>query len=190
MRRALWVCLVSAALGALVEPAEASTLPQADFYSNLRYFGLGAGNDNVAASLDLPFSDELMFGGSISLPGFGLGYARIPLWDVHGVYQFVDGGKHDLSIAGIFGAWGGSRWSGDSFTNLELGFGLAFPFTNRLTGRFNLIVPYYGTIPGPYYYTFGGPASGAELGYLFSSKLEGTLGVNGHGSILGLTIRF
>jgi hypothetical protein len=172
------------------EPAAASTLPQADFNLNVRYFGLGVGNDNVAASLDLPFSREFMVGGSISLPGFGYGFARIPLWDVHGVYQFVGGGRRDLSIAGVFGAWGGSRWSGDSFTNLELGFGLAFPFTNRFTGRFNLMVPYYGTIPGPYYYTFGGPASGAELGYLFSPKVEGTLGVNGQGSVLGLTIHF
>ncbi|MGE5707435.1 MAG: hypothetical protein ACM3YO_03805 [Bacteroidota bacterium] len=181
--------LTALAVLLLATPAAASTMPKVDFNSAVRYFGLGLGNDNLSASLDVPIAGNFMLGGSIGLPGlFGI-TSPYPLWDLRGVYQFVDGARRDLSIGGIAGLWGG-RWFNDQFTHLELGFGLAYPFTPQLVGRLNLMVPYYGSQPGPYYFGFGGPAAGAEIGYTFNYKVDGTLGVTGQGTLLGLSIRF
>lgn len=181
--------LAALATGVLATPALASTLPQADFPANRRLLGIGAGSDNVSVSLDVPLSTALSIGGSVNLPGVGIGTSRL-IYDVRGLYQFIDGGRRNLSIAGILGFWG-THWYGGGFTNnLELGFGLAYPFTQQITGRLNLIVPYYGILEGPYYFTLGGPAAGLEIAYLFNPQIEGTLGVNGQGGLLGLNIRF
>lgn len=182
--------LAAFAVGLCALPVAASTLPQADFPANHRLLGIGAGNDNISVSLDVPLSTNLSLGGSVNLPGVGVGTNRA-IYDVRGMYRFVDGGRRNLSIAGILGFWGTHWYGSTSFiNNLELGFGLAYPFTHQITGRLNLVVPYYGTVAGPYYFTFGGPAAGLEVGYLFNPNLEGTLGANGQGGILGLNIRF
>lgn len=94
-----------------------------------------------------------------------------------------------LSLSGILGVWGTSRFDDfnkSRWAGLELGVGLAYRFTPQLTGRLNLVPGLiYPFGPGRFtdYYA---PAGGIELAYRFSSSLEGTIGYNGQGDILGL----
>lgn len=182
----VWLCLASS-------PVLASTLPRADIGGqDARYFGLGVGN-GLSVSVDVPLNASLTLGASL---GTGLFGGAFPTeYDLRVVYDFVRGAAHGLSIAGVVGVWGAPGAAG--FTGpfglspgLEVGFGLAYPFTPQLTGRLNLMVPYYGLFAGPYYMGFGGPSGGLELGYRFRRYLEATLGSNGHGNLLGLKMDF
>ena len=176
---ALAACLFTAL------PAAASTMPRADFGGiNARYFGIGIGN-GLGVSLDVALNRQFSLGGSI---GSGvLGTIEANRYDIRGLYAFVPGGRRNLSIAGILGLWGGTSYSTQY---LEVGVGLAYPFTPLLTGRLNLVVPFYGLLAGPYYNTWGGPAGGIELAYKFQPHLEGTIGSNGQGNLLGLKLDF
>lgn len=186
--------LLGSLLGlAIALPAAASTMPRADMAGHDdRYFGVGIGN-GLSVSLDAPLNRQLTLGGSI---GTGVLWDNtLARYDVRAVYDFVNGGRRNLSIAGILGVWGTNPpfinpYGTQGWPVLEVGFGLAYPFTRRLTGRLNLIVPYYGSIAGPYYYFFSGPAGGAELAYAFTPAVEGTIGVNGQGNLLGLKMNF
>lgn len=166
-------------------PALASTMPRADFGgADGRYFGVGLGN-GLSVSLDAAVNRQFSLGGSI---GTGvLGYVEASRYDIRALYAFVPGGRRSLSIAGILGLWGGTTYPSQY---LEIGVGLAYPFTSAFTGRLNLVVPFYGLLAGPYYNTWGGPAGGLELAYKFQSSLEGTIGSNGQGNLLGLKIAF
>ncbi|MNX83720.1 hypothetical protein D3C86_1154940 [compost metagenome] len=170
-------------------PALASTMPRADIAGkDSRYFGLGIGN-GLSASVDFALNKDVTLGASL---GTGLYQAEYSRFDIRLLYDFVNGGRRNLSVAGIIGLWGGSRWgSAYSFApGIEIGFGLAYPFTRELTGRLNLVVPYYGLSGGPYYDLFGGPSGGVELAYKFQPHIEGTIGSNGQGNLLGLKLNF
>lgn len=182
-----------AMLGALALPAAASTLPRADITGrDMRYFGLGVGHA-LGVSADVAMGPQWTLGASL---GSGFWNDWEPYrYDARAVYSFVNGGRTGLSIAGILGLWGGTG----QFQNPyglgrapvpEVGFGLAYPFTPDLVARLNLIVPYYGQIPGPYFYMFGGPSGGLEVGYRVRPYLEATVGVNGQGSYLGTKLDF
>lgn len=169
--------------------AEASTLPRADFSRGQRVLGLGVGN-GISASVDVALQSNLTLGAAIGAGVYGFDTSR---WDVRMLYQFVNGGRRNLSVAGLLGIWGDTGYRNRPLglaPGLEIGFALSFPFTRDLTGRLNLAVPYYGSLEGPYFNAFGGPSAGAELGYRFQPHLEGTLGVNGMGSLLGLKLNF
>lgn len=170
---------------AIALPASASTMPRADFGgADARYFGVGIGN-GLGVSLDVGLNRQFSLGGSV---GTGvLGFVEASRYDIRAVYAFVPGGRRNLSIAGILGLWGGTTYQSQY---LEIGVGLAYPFTPAFTGRLNLVVPFYGLLAGPYYNTWGGPAGGLELAYKFQSNLEGTIGSNGQGNLLGLKIGF
>lgn len=180
-------------LGALALPAAASTLPRADITSrDMRYFGLGAGHA-LSVSADAAMGPQWTLGASL---GSGFWNDRESYrYDVRAVYSFVNGGRTGLSIAGILGLWGGAQ----EFQNPyhlgkipvpEVGFGLAYPFSGDFVVRLNLIVPYYGQIPGPYFYMFGGPSGGLELGYRVRPYMEATVGINGQGNYLGMKLDF
>jgi len=181
-----------ASLAGLAQSAGASTMPRADLGGRNNYFGIGLGN-GVSASVDLGLTRQLTLGGSI---GTGLlGYSEPNRYDIRLLYDFIAGGRHNLSVAGIIGLWGGSYWSWANTPfnlapGIEVGVGLAYPFTPRFTGRLNLVVPYYGITGGPYYNYWGGPSGGLELAYKFQPHLEGTLGTNGQGNLLGLKLDF
>ena len=87
----------------------------------------------------------------------------------HYMYQFVEGNRNTPNVAGIFGAF-----ANKSGLRPELGVALSHPFSERVTGRANIVY---------------GPSCGAELGYKFSPTVEGTIGVTGLG-LLGLGFRF
>lgn len=181
------IALTASCLFAL--PAAASTMPRADMAGkDARYFGLGIGN-GLSASVDVGLSKDVTLGASL---GTGLYQGEYSRFDVRMLYDFVNGGRRGLSVAGILGLWGGSRW-GTAYSlapGVEIGFGLAYPFTRQLTGRLNLVVPYFGLAGGPYYDLFGGPSGGVELAYKFQPHIEGTIGSNGHGNLLGLKLNF
>lgn len=168
--------------------ADASTMPRADFTRGSRVLGVGAGN-GIGASVDVAVQPNLSLGGAIASGVYGFDSTR---WDVRMLYQFVNGGRRNLSVAGLLGVWGDSRYQRPLglAPGIEIGFALSFPFTRELTGRLNLAVPYYGTLGGPYFNAFGGPSAGAELGYRFQPHIEGTLGVNGMGGLLGAKLNF
>lgn len=172
------------ALVILIAPsAWASTLPKADF-GDRGYLGVGVG-PAVGASYDARLSRELLVGasvGSILWPG-----PTSTRYDLRALYRFVDGGRTSLSIAGILGAWGDTAfaaplgWPG----GIEIGFGLSVPITHDLTGRLNLLVPYYQVPSTHFFDVFYGPSGGIELGYKITPWIEATLGLNGSGGIAG-----
>jgi hypothetical protein len=76
-----------------------------------------------------------------------------------------------------------------SFTGYDpfIGVALAYAFTPQLTGRLNVAAA-FATTAG---FGFNGTrASGIELGYKFTSNLEGTIGANGRGDFIGLKLSF
>ncbi|MBU6427925.1 MAG: hypothetical protein KGR26_02850 [Cyanobacteria bacterium REEB65] len=174
-------------LGLWAWPARASTMPAADFQPGTRTVGVGVGFGG-GLSVDAALTPNLLAGLSTSW------LASPPVggrFDAHVLYQFVNGGKTGLSIAGIVGLWGDTSLPGGPFPYLppiEGGFGLAYPFTPRLVGRLNLVVPLFK--PTRPFDIFGGPAAGLELGYRFRPNLEGTLGLNGQGNLLGARFVF
>ncbi len=87
----------------------------------------------------------------------------------HYMYQFVKGDRNTPNVAGIFGAF-----ANRSGLRPELGIALSHPFSERVTGRANIVY---------------GPSWGLELGYKFTPTVEGTIGVTGLG-LLGLGFRF
>ncbi len=171
-----------------ISDAAASTMPRADFTRGSRVLGLGLGN-GIGASIDVTVRPDLSLGGAIGSGVYGYDTTR---WDAHLLYLFVNGGRRNLSVAGLLGIWGDTGYRGTLglAPGLEIGFALSFPFTRELTGRLNLAVPYYGNLGGPYVNAFGGPSAGVELGYRFQPHLEGTLGMNGLGGLLGAKLNF
>lgn len=187
----LKILAMMALVGAVALPAAASTLPRADIQRpDMRTFGLGLGHA-LSVSADVALNERLTLGASL---GSGLWNDPEPYrYDVRAVYGLVSGGRTGLSIAAILGLWGGTTFRNPyNLGNLpvpEVGFGLSYPFMD-FVARLNLIVPYYGQIAGPYYYMFGGPSGGLELGYRVRPYMEATLGINGQGNYLGLKLDF
>lgn len=147
-------------------PALASTMPKADFGGSPT-LGLGVGY-GVGVSIDAPISPLL----SIGIAGHFNRFSQV-YGDARLLYKLVHGGG-GLTLDLLAGAgYGGGI---DPF----IGVALAYPFTNRLTGRLNVGI-------NPLAYT-SYSASGLELGYKFSNTLEGTIGVNGLNDVLGLKL--
>ncbi|HEY9720488.1 MAG TPA: hypothetical protein V6D47_00630 [Oscillatoriaceae cyanobacterium] len=182
MRHTTPLLTAAVAWALMAGPALASSMPHADFSHNTLGLGLGSG---IAASADFPLNRDWMLGVAANLSYFGTFGNFGSSVDVHALYKILRGtgsaGKLDLDILG--GVQGFSTTSFDPF----IGVALAYPFTPRLTGRLNLALGLPGLFPGGWGVV--GP-SGIELGYKFSSRLEGTIGENGHGDVLGLSYAF
>lgn len=178
---------VALATGLWAPSALASTLPAADFQPGARTIGAGIGFGG-GVSFDDAFAPNLSAGLSASWlvsPPVG------DRFDLHLLYQFINGGATGLSISGIVGLWADTSLPGGPFPYMppvEAGFGIAYPFAPHLVGRLNLVVPLFS--PTRPFDVFGGPAAGLELGYRFRPDLEGTLGLNGQGNLLGARLTF
>lgn len=169
----------------LTGPVQASTLPKAEVDHSAFVFALGP-----SIALDFKLAPQVSLGGSLGLPflveGFNNGVNS--RYDVRVMYRFLQ--QSGFSLSGIFGVWGNANFSNTQLSRwvgLELGLGLAYKFTPQLTGRLNLVGGYnfFGG-RGFNFYDYYPPASGFELGYKLNPNLEGTLGYNGQGDILGL----
>lgn len=177
-RTALALATTALALGVAALPAQASSMPKADFDRNT--FGLGLGN-GVSLSLDFPINRDLSLGGSLSAPGFVASN-----FDFRLLYKLLHGGRSNLTLALLAGVQAyGPRFGTISGYAPMIGVGLAYPFTPQLTGRLNVVAG-FGGIWG---WNSLGP-SGIELAYRFTPSLEGTIGANGRGDFLGLKLSF
>lgn len=176
--------------------ASASSLPGADIDNTELGVGFGAG---LSLGLDVPINSAggtLGFSAATAFPYgpyyYDDGYAYLPRFSVRYLHPLIDdssGFQLDL-LVGVIGSADWSRnYSGWPVPlGPQVGVAMALPFTDRLTGRLNLALGY-----GPYWWggrQFGSPASGIELAYKFSEAVEGTIGVNGYGDLLGLNIVF
>lgn len=177
-RKALVLAATVLALGATALPAQASSMPKADFDRNT--LGLGLGN-GVSLSLDFPVNRDLSLGGSLSLPQFRAGN-----FDLRLLYKLIHGGRSNLTLALLAGvqAYGPTFGTFSTYQPM-VGIGLAYPFTSQLTGRLNVVAGF----GGGWGWNNLGP-SGIELGYRFTPNLEGTIGANGRGDFLGLKFAF
>ncbi|MBI6547088.1 MAG: hypothetical protein HY692_09855 [Cyanobacteria bacterium NC_groundwater_1444_Ag_S-0.65um_54_12] len=177
------VAVISISLTLLVaKSATASMLPPADFKPTSRTVGIGLGYGGGVA-VDLGIERNLS-------AGISFGYLAAPIgnrFDLRLLYQFVNGESKSLTIAGIIGLWADTGFADSPFPflpPLEGGFALSYPITPQLITRLNLVVPLFS--PRRPFDIFGGPAAGVELGYRLRPNLEGTIGLNGQGNLIGL----
>jgi hypothetical protein len=193
MHRAI-AALAALALTLAVSPlARASSLPRVDFGEKpLLGVGLGA-NQNWATSgslsLDVPFADTFLLGGSIA--------TRIDgsvNFDLRGMYRFIEGGKEGPTVAGILGVWGAPGQAGFTLPGQVaplVGFGLAYPATDQVDLRLNLAYSPFFQYTHEFLTFIGGPPlAGVEVSYQLTPIMEVTLGVNGRGDFLGANLAF
>lgn len=179
MKKLVLSLAAAASVLAATTPAFASSMPKADFGRN-NTLGLGVGN-GVSFSLDFPLSNMLSLGGALSAERFSANTLDLRL-----LYKLIPGGhqKLYLDLMGGIQIYGPSFGSFNAFDPF-IGVALAYPFTPQLTGRLNVAAA-FGTVGG-----FNATrASGLELGYKFTSNLEGTIGANGRGDFIGLKFGF
>lgn len=175
------LALAGALVAGTALPASASSLLAADLSRNT--FGLGVG-DGVSLSLDFPLSSRFSLGGSLNAGGFFINRSTtwIGNFDLRGQYQLIERSPLTLSIIAGVAAYA-PGFVNPGFAPF-VGVGLAYPFTRQLTGRLNLLA---GFGPGGFY---ANSPYGFELAYKFTPAIEGTLGYNGRGDVLGLKIGF
>jgi hypothetical protein len=177
-------------------PVWASSLPRVDFGTR-PLIGLGFGSNQTlqaggSLSIDVPVNESFMLGGAAaSTFGGGLNY------DVRGVYRFIVGAQGSgPSIAAIVGLWGQPGLASFQTTFGAapfVGFGMAYPITDRFTARLDLAyAPFfdYASANETFVFLGGPPTSGVEVGYRLMSNLEATLGINGRGDFLGASYTF
>jgi hypothetical protein len=173
MTRNVLAASVMAATLLVSSPALASTMPKADFGGS-PVLGLGVGY-GVGVSFDAPVSSQL----SLGVAGH-FAYFNTVHGDLRLLYKLLHGGG-GLTLDLLAGAGYGGVPSANAYAfSPFVGVALAYPFTNRFTGRLNVGINPLN--PG------GVTASGIELGYKFSNTLEGTIGGNGLGDFLGLKL--
>lgn len=176
MRKALLAALAAQTAAAFAAPAAlASTMPGADD-RRATIFGTGFGT-GLGMSVDGPITGDTRLG-----IGFGLSVplATVPSYDMR-LAHWVRTGIARMDASLIAGAYG----LGPTLPiAAELGVALGYEITPRLMLRGNLIA---GTnfVSG----LMWAPIAGAELGYAFTSMLEGSLGYNGRGEIVGFRLR-
>ncbi len=176
MRNLLLVAIAAQSAAALAAPsALASTMPAADD-RHMTIFGTGFGT-GLGMSVDGPLSGDTRLGLAF---GLSVPLATIPNYDVR-LAHWVRTGISRLDTSLLAGAYGlGSVMP----IAAELGVGLGYELTPRLMLRGNVVA-------GSNFVTglLWAPISGVELAYAFTANLEGTLGYNGRGEIVGFRIR-
>lgn len=165
----------------------ASSLPNAEISQKL---GIGTG---PSISVDLKLGSQTSLGLAFGSPIYR-GIFTSGLYDARLTQNFIDQGKFHLS--GLIGVTGNPSFNSSYIGSLfggELGVALSYKFLPALTGRLNLVggfpIDDFGKF-SRYYYNFVAPSSGIELGYKFTSNIEGTIGANGQGDFLGLNVYF
>jgi hypothetical protein len=173
----LAVCVAAAAL-LLAPVASQASIPDADIHAHVNQGGFGM-LSGVYGRADFALDDRSAVGGYFGTDPNDLyftdyGYAdhrfgSNTLVGGHYMYEFVEGSRHEPSVAGIFGAFANRHG-----LRPEIGAALSYPFDARWTGRANIVY---------------GPSWGFEMAYRFSPSVEGTFGITGMG-VLGLGFRF
>lgn len=164
-------CLVAVATAL---PAQASSMPRADFGSRPT-LGLAVGN-GLSIGLDVPLSQAVSLGASFNA---GFAWTRNTNIDIRLLYKLVsaDRGRFQLDLLAGAQGYGPGSFTFSTFEPI-VGVATAYDLTPQLSLRGNLatgLVNRGGVGP-----------SGIELGYRFSPTLEGTIGANGRGDVIGL----
>lgn len=172
--------LAGAAVTALfgwTAPARA-VIPDANIVAGVNRGGLGL-ISGVYGQADFPLSERSALGGYFGFDHNDLFFGDFESGDDafdddlvlggHYMVQFVEGTRRAPSVAGIFGLF-----ANRAGLRPEIGLGLSHAFDSQWTGRANLVY---------------GPSWGFEVGYRFSSRVEGTFGITGLG-VVGLGFRF
>lgn len=169
-------------------PSFASSLPDGDISQK---FGVATG---PSISADFKLNPRTSLGFSLGTP-FYRGFFASGNYDVRLLYKFTEQSK--FSISGLIGLAGNQYFRGNiagAPIGIEAGVAMAYQFTPQFAGRLNLVggVPFlgYGSWGPNAFWNYVAPASGAEIAYKFNRNLEGTLGFNGQGDLLGLNIAF
>jgi hypothetical protein len=173
------VWIAAALTLALLAPARSgASIPDADIHQGVNSAGFGM-ISGAYGHADFGISERSAVGGYLGTDPNDLFFGDFDAGDRsfnsntvvggHYMYQFVEGGEHSPNVSGIFGAF-----ANRDGLRPELGFGLSYPLSDRVTGRANVVY---------------GPSWGFELGYRFNPSVEGTIGVTGMG-MLGLGFRF
>jgi hypothetical protein len=169
-------------------PSFASTMPDADITQKI---GIGTG---PSVSIDFKLNPKTSLGFSLGSP-FYKGLFVTGNYDLRLLYKFIDQNKFALS--GLIGLAGDQPFvqnrDGSPF-GIEAGIAMSYQFSSQFSGRLNVVggLPLfrYGNFGTFGFYNYLAPASGIELGYKFNKNIEGTIGVNGQGDVLGLNIMF
>jgi len=175
MRNLLLALVVAQGAFATAGPAVASTMPGADD-RRVTILGTGVGY-GLGLSVDGNLSGDTRLGLAL---GMAVPLAPIPNYDLR-LAHWVRTGASRLALSLFAGAFG----IGPVLPlGAELGLGLGYELTPRLMARGNLILG-SNFVSG----VIWAPAAGVELGYAFTARLEGTLGYNARGEIVGLRAR-
>lgn len=158
-------------------PANAS-IPDADIRAHVNQGGIGM-ISGVYGHADFGLSDREAIGAYVGTDpndlyfnDYGPGdneFDSNAIVGGHFMYQFVETEKNTPNVAGIFGAF-----ADRAGVRPELGVALSYPFSERWTGRANVVY---------------GPSWGFEAAYRFNQQVEGTIGVTGMG-MLGIGFNF
>lgn len=176
MKRVLLLVLPTLTAFMATLPAQASSMPRADF-GNRPVIGLAIGN-GLSVGLDVPIGQALSLGGSFNA---GFAFYRYSNIDLRLLYKLFSADRSRFQLDLLAGAQGGGPGT-FVFSTFEpiVGVAMAYDLTSLLTLRLNAVTGIFAA---------GGVGpSGIELGYRFSPTLEGTIGANGRGDFLGLKI--
>lgn len=181
---------------------QASTIPKPDLKSNDISLGTGP-----SLSTDIKITPQLNIGGSFSLP---LRFAFVKpeffgvfQYDLRSSYLLYE--RNSLTITAIGGIWGNGNLFGTfgkdkdikgnskvaeplAPVGIELGFGITYQFTIDLALRINIVPGFSFSQNSELARGLFPPAAGIELGYRLRPGIEGTVGLNGNGDIIGLHI--
>lgn len=159
----------------LATPAQASTLPRADFEQR-PLLALGGGQA-LGLSFDVPLNANWSLGAALGSRAF-VG-ARAEFRALYRLVGADGGGRYQL--AGMFG----SQAAGPAFGRLNT---LA-PLLG-ITGAYQMLPQWTlrASLAGAYPSSEMWRSSGIEVGYRYSSGLELTIGYNGRGDLLGLKL--
>lgn len=170
--------LLACALLLLIASRAVAAIPDADIHRGVNTAGFGM-IDGVFGRADFALDDRSAVGGYFGADPNGFAFRDFDAGEQpfrsdalvggHYMYKFVEGTRRTPSVSGIFGAFADRRE-----LRPELGVALSHPFSERITGRANVVY---------------GPSWGVEVGYRLSPTVEGTIGVTGLG-LLGLGFRF
>lgn len=166
------------ALALLAPAASEAVIPDADIRTRMNRAGFGM-ISGVYGQADFALDGRSAVGAyfgtdpnDLYFADYGYGDHRFHSNAVvggHYMYQFVEGGRNEPNVAGIFGAFANRRGA-----RPEVGVALSYPFDARWTGRANFVY---------------GPSWGFEMAYRFTPAVEGTFGITGMG-LVGLGFRF
>lgn len=166
----------------LIQPSLASTMPGADRPISRLNLGSAPG-----LGVDLALDQRTVMGLSLATPFYFASDFGTLRYSAHGMYQVLrQDGFYMALVMGIYGDLYFPDLSRHPILAVQGGAALAYDLNSQLTLRLNIVPGISLQLP-PQGWIFFPPAGGVELAWHIHSHLEGSLGFNGNGDILGLS---